>query len=85
VAAATQSVPGRTAYIFHGTREAELASIRQRGLRALMLSERRAALVAVFSEHPDWLDKEPMLDGEIHRFAADHFPDLIFDYVGIGL
>jgi hypothetical protein len=23
----------------------------------------------VFSEHPDWLDKEPMLDGEIHRFG----------------
>lgn len=57
--------------VFHGTRvtEAELASIRLRGLRALVLQERRAALVAVFSKHPNWLEKESVLDDEIHRFG----------------
>lgn len=57
--------------VFHGTRvtEAELASIRRQGLRALIPSERRAALVAVFSKHSDWPEKEPMLDGAIQRFG----------------
>jgi hypothetical protein len=55
--------------VFHGTRVtvAELNSIKQNGLRALVLSERRAALVAVFSEHPDWPQKESMLDDQLNR------------------
>ncbi len=57
--------------VFHGTRvtDAELGSIKQHGLRALALSERRVGLVAVFSEHPEWPHKEPMLNREIHRYG----------------
>jgi hypothetical protein len=55
--------------VFHGTRvtDSELYDIQQNGLRALVLSERRAVLVAIFSEHPDWPRKESMLDEQLHR------------------
>jgi hypothetical protein len=57
--------------VYHGTRvtESEMENIRQNGLRALVLLERRATLAAIFSAHPNWPEKEPMLDGQLHRFG----------------
>jgi hypothetical protein len=58
--------------VYHGTRvtEAELRQIRTDGLRPLRLSERRAPLVAVFSQHPEWSsEKERLLDVQLHRFG----------------
>jgi hypothetical protein len=58
--------------VYHGTRvtEAELRQIRIDGLRPLRLSERRAPLVAVFSQHPEWSsEKERLLDVQLHRFG----------------
>jgi hypothetical protein len=57
--------------VFHGTRVTpeEMRSIAQHGLRALKLSDRRDALAAIFSEHPEWADKARLLDEELHRFG----------------
>jgi hypothetical protein len=57
--------------VFHGTRVTaeELPSITQHGLRALTLSDRRDALVAVFREHPEWVDKEGLLDDALQRYG----------------
>jgi hypothetical protein len=58
--------------VYHGTRvtEVELRRIRTDGLRPLRLSERRAPLVAAFSQHPDWSsEKERSLDEQLYRFG----------------
>ena len=58
--------------VFHGTRitAEELRSITQQGLQALKLSDRRGALAAIFSQHPQWsADKARMLDEQIDRFG----------------
>jgi hypothetical protein len=58
--------------VFHGTRVtgAEINQIRTEGLRALRLADRRASLIAVFSQHRDWSAvKEALLDEQLHRFG----------------
>jgi hypothetical protein len=58
--------------VFHGTRvtDAEISQIRIQGLRALKLFDRRAPLIAIFSQHRGWsAAKEALLDEQLHRFG----------------
>lgn len=57
--------------VFHGTRVTaeELLSITKHGLQVLRSSDRWDALISVFSGHPEWVDKEGLLDGELYRFG----------------
>lgn len=50
--------------VFHGTRvtDDELSQIKAQGLRSLILSDRRKALIDIFQQHPNWMERAYLLD-----------------------